>query len=259
MKSILIEEYGFSQTDDFFEDNPVYVDKSGNKLITSKIDMIQCSHLDDTFDPEVYIFCSRHRAQSGKPALLVHSTGNFGEDASFGGDPFKLSISAPSLVRKALQSLYKERESQGLEEFDVTLEVTHHGPTQLKHPMIFIELGSNEKYWNHKEGAWVVTKAIHECLNTPIEGPSVIGFGGTHYASKFNKLVLERDICVGHIAPKYALDNIHPSVVEQMVQRSSSSVEYAVIDWKGTNAAQKEQLFPILESMGLEIVKARDV
>jgi D-aminoacyl-tRNA deacylase len=125
--------------------------------------------------------------------------------------------------------------------------------------MLFIELGSDEKYWDHEEGAWIVAKAIHDCLNTPIEGSSVIGFGGTHYASKFNKLVLERDISIGHIAPKYALDGIRPSVVEQMMEHTSSSVEYAVIDWKGTNATQKEHLFPILRNLGLEIVKARDV
>jgi D-aminoacyl-tRNA deacylase len=259
MKQILIDEYGFESTQEIFENNVIYEDSNGNKLITTREDMIHCSHLSRTFDPEIFIFCSRHRSQSGTPALLVHSTGNFGEDTSYGGNAFSLSISAPSIVRQALLSLEREKQLRNLHEFDVTLEVTHHGPTELTRPVVFIELGSNEDYWNHKEGGRAVVAAITDCLTTSLECSSVIGFGGTHYASKFNKLVLERGVSIGHIAPKYALDNVNESVVRQMIERSSGHVEKAVIDWKGTNASQKELLFTILDELGLDVIKARDV
>jgi D-aminoacyl-tRNA deacylase len=96
-----------------------------------------------------------------------------------------------------------------------------------------------------------------ECIETPFQESSVIGFGGTHYASKFNRLVLERDAVIGHIAPKYALDTIDSKVVSQMVSRTQGRIEKAVIDWKGTNAKQKERLFPMLEKLGIEVIKAR--
>ncbi|MFW9844941.1 MAG: D-aminoacyl-tRNA deacylase, partial [Candidatus Thorarchaeota archaeon] len=212
---------------------------------------------DEHFDAEAFIFCSRHRAESAKPALLVHSTGNLGDDASFGGNPQEVSISAPGLVAVALRRLYKEREERGLEDFDVSLEVTHHGPTSLKTPLVFIELGSTEEYWVHEEGARTVAAAIMECVRAPLVVDSVIGFGGTHYARKFNKLVLEKDYNIGHMAPKYAVNDLTLDVVKQMITRTTGNVMCAIIDWKGLNAENKAHIFPILEEVGLEIVRAK--
>ena len=129
IKSVLIEEYGFLPTGDIFEDNPILSANESSILITTKRDMIFCDHLEDNFDTEVFIFCSRHRAESAKPALLVHSTGNLGNEALFGGNPQELSVSVPSLVSTALKRLHKEQKDRGLDDFDVSLEVTHHGPT----------------------------------------------------------------------------------------------------------------------------------
>jgi D-aminoacyl-tRNA deacylase len=220
--------------------------------------MIFCDHLEDHFKAEVFIFCSRHRAESAKPALLVHSTGNLGKEALFGGNPQEVSISAPSLVSIALLSLYKERQKRDLDEFDVSLEVTHHGPTSLKTPLLFVELGSDERYWVHKEGARAVAASIMECVKEPLGEDSVIGFGGTHYANKFNKLVLEKGYKIGHMAPKYAVNELTPNVVKQMISRTTGKVYAALVDWKGLNAENKAHLFPILEEIGLEIVRDKD-
>lgn len=253
--NVLTEKHGFVETGSAFEGNPTYSD--GNSLlITTNRDMIYCDHLEQHFDSEVFIFCSRHRAQSGKPALLVHSTGNFGEDAQFGGNPRELSVSASSLIKTALLTLQAEREEGGLDEFDVTLEVTHHGPTSMRTPLLFIELGSDEKYWRHEKGATAVAAAVMNCTKAPLKGEASIGFGGTHYASKFNKIVLDKDIAIGHIAPKYALSDITSNVVSQMIERSSSKIRNAIIDWKGTNAEDKARIFPILENLDIEIVRA---
>ncbi|TFG30788.1 hypothetical protein EU527_14020 [Candidatus Thorarchaeota archaeon] len=258
IKDVLIEDYGFSPNGDYFESNPILAYKKSAILITTERDMIYCDHLEANFDAEVFIFCSRHRAESGKPALLVHSTGNLGEDASFGGNPNELSISAPSLVSKALKKLYSEREERNLYDFDVTLEVTHHGPTSMDTPLVFVELGSTEEYWVHKEGARAVSAAILECIYEPLECEAVIGFGGTHYASKFNKLVLEKGYTVGHMAPKYVLNDITPEVIEQMLSRTASKTRKAIVDWKGMNVENKEHVFPLLEEVGLEIVRDKD-
>jgi len=255
IKTVLIEEYGFLPTGDDFEENPILAANESALLITTNRDMIFCDHLEDYFDAEVFIFCSRHRAESAKPALLVHSTGNLGFEALFGGNPQQVSVSAPSLVSVALQRLYHERQERGLDEFDVSLEVTHHGPTSMSTPLVFIELGSNEEYWIHKDGARAVAAAIMECTNEPLGGESVIGFGGTHYASKFNKLVLEKGYKMGHMAPKYAVNKLTLDVVKHMATRTTGSVSKAIVDWKGMNAENKAHIFPILEEAGLEIVR----
>jgi D-aminoacyl-tRNA deacylase len=257
IKTVLIEEYGFLPTGDNFEDNPILACGDSVILITTNRDMIFCDHLEDHFDADAFIFCSRHRAESAKPALLVHSTGNLGEEALFGGNPQEVSVSAPALVSIALQCLYNERDERGLDDFDVSLEVTHHGPTSMNTPLVFVELGSTEEYWVHKDGARAVAAAIMECVETPLGEESVIGFGGTHYASKFNKLVLEKGYNMGHMAPKYAVNDLTMDIVKQMIARTTGKVTCAIVDWKGLNAENKEHLFPILEEIGLEIVRSK--
>ncbi|MFW9800238.1 MAG: D-aminoacyl-tRNA deacylase [Candidatus Thorarchaeota archaeon] len=259
ISSILRDEHSFEETGESFEGSPVYSLGSSALLVTTERDMIFADHLEQHFEAEVFIFCSRHRAQSGRPALLVHSTGNFGNDASFGGAPRKLSVSVASLVSAALSSLHSERARRGLEEFDVTLEVTHHGPTSMNTPLLFVELGSDESFWQHEEGARSVAAAVMECVRAPIESETSIGFGGTHYASKFNKLVLEKNVRVGHIAPKYALEEIDADVIQQMMSRSKEKVSRAIIDWKGTNAENKARIFPLLEECGLDFIRASKV
>ncbi len=257
IKEVLLNEYGFSDSDESFEGNTVYTTNT-SLLITTTRDMIHCDHLENHFDAEVFIFCSRHRAQSGKPSLLVHSTGNLGSDAQFGGIPHQLSVSAPSLVSAALRKLYEERYQRGLNEFDVSLEVTHHGPTSMETPLVFVELGSSEEYWLHEEGARAVSAAVMECVSEPFTGDAVIGFGGTHYANKFNKLVLEKGYNIGHMAPKYALDGLTSEVLQQMITNSTNPITRAVIDWKGTNAGNKAHLFPLLEDAEIEIIRTKN-
>lgn len=258
IKDILLTEYGFTQTEASFEGNPIFSDGENTQLITTNRDMIHCGHLESHFDNEVFIFCSRHRAESGKPALLVHSTGNLGSEALFGGTPHQLSVSAPSLVSVALRRLFEERNKTGLEEFDVSLEVTHHGPTSLRTPLVFVELGSSEKYWTHQGGARAVAAAVIACANEPLSGDAVIGFGGTHYASKFNKLVLEKGYKIGHMAPKYAINNLTSDVLNQMITRSTNPIVSAIIDWKGMNAENKAHVLPMLEDANIEVIRAKN-
>ncbi|MDH4212797.1 MAG: hypothetical protein OEV85_02650 [Candidatus Thorarchaeota archaeon] len=258
IKSVLEKEYGFSLTGETFENNPILSFDDATILITTNRDMIFCDHLEEHFDAEAFIFCSRHRAESARPSLLVHSTGNLGSEALFGGNPYEVSISAPSLVAAALKRLTIERSERNLNDFDVSLEVTHHGPTSMTVPLVFVELGSTEEYWIHKEGAQAVAAAIMDCTREPLPAESAIGFGGMHYASKFNKLVLEKEYKIGHIAPKYSINELTLEIVEQMMTRTTGKVTKAIVDWKGMNAENKEHVFPLLDELNLEIVRDKD-
>jgi D-aminoacyl-tRNA deacylase len=258
IKDVLVNEYGFLRTNESFEGSSTFSLGKDLKLITTTRDMIYCDHIENHFDAEAIIFCSRHRAESGQPALLVHSTGNLGSEALFGGNPQQLSVSAPSLVSAALKKLFEERNKMQLNEFDVSLEVTHHGPTTMNTPLVFVELGSSEAHWTHVEGARAVAAAVMECAAEPLSGTAAIGFGGTHYASKFNKLVLEKNYKIGHLAPKYAINDLTEDVLNQMVSRSANPIKSAIIDWKGMNSENKAHLLPMLEERDIDVIRAKN-
>ncbi|TFG14838.1 hypothetical protein EU537_02550 [Candidatus Thorarchaeota archaeon] len=259
IRKILIEEFGFEETGETFDSNPIWAMNKHTKLVTSARDLILTNHLDKHFEAEAYIFCSRHRSKSGKPALLTHSTGNLGSEARFGGEPSTLSISAASLVSRALKSLNDAQEDNDLAEFDVSMEATHHGPTSMSTPLVFVELGSDETYWKHRGGASAVAKAAVDCSGEPFSKTASIGIGGTHYVSKFNKMVLGGEAIFGHMAPKYALENMTEEVAKQMIGRSLETIESAIIDWKGTKSSQRNNILPLLEKFDIEIIRARDV
>lgn len=259
IKNVLLTEYGFGKTNEEFEENPIFALDDNLLLITTERDLIHTNHLEERFEADAFIFCSRHQSKSGRPSLLVHSTGNLGPEAKYGGDPYRLSVSAASLVRTAFKELYNQRNSRNLEEFDVSLEVTHHGPTRMDTPMLFVELGSDEEYWHHEGGAAAVAAAVMRCAREPIGDSAYLGFGGTHYASMFNKVVLEEGLAMGHMAPKYAMDDLTSEVVKLMAERSAEPVKAAIIDWKGTNSTQRDTLLPMLEEQGLDLLRARDL
>ena len=103
---------------------------------------IQADWLEEKYDYDGFIFLSKHAAESGVLALTCHSTGNFSE-AKFGGNDKQVAIPHPDLQKAYLQKL-KEHQSD-FSDFDITIEATHHGPTALKKPTIFIEIGTTEK------------------------------------------------------------------------------------------------------------------
>ena len=84
----LIEKYGFKQTNETFDGNPIY-SKSPYEIIFSNSDIIFVNNVRRPSD--VYIFASRHRSESEIPCLTVHPTGNFSNDTSYGGRARELS------------------------------------------------------------------------------------------------------------------------------------------------------------------------
>ena len=69
------------------EGNRIYLGLTNSSLI--HLDDLKLAGTDIIFD--YIIIASRHRSQSSRPALLVHTTGNWGNDAEYGGNPRELS------------------------------------------------------------------------------------------------------------------------------------------------------------------------
>ncbi|MHA1270222.1 MAG: D-aminoacyl-tRNA deacylase [Candidatus Helarchaeota archaeon] len=254
----LISNYDFDKTNEKFEDNSIYT-KDQVKLITTNKRLIYSEHL-DILNSDLLIFASRHKSESGKPSLLVHCTGNWNDKAEFGGRPREIAMSSGSTIKIALIELKKQKMELHLDRFDVNLEVTHHGPTQLETPLVFIELGSTPEDWKDANGALAVAHAIMRVAESKDTFRNFIGIGGPHYAQKFSSLVINPnlDFTLSHIIPKYIIDFIDKEMLIKCIRRSKEPVEGFVLDWKGLNSHQRYKLINIIELLRYDYKRIRD-
>ena len=248
----LIEDQGFESTGVKLEGKVVY--QKGPLLLAFFDGMIvRPPPLDTYFNPQAYIFLSRHSAESGIASLTAHTTGNFSSEAKFGGLGKELGRSDPALLKNYLLSLSKRR--RRVKDYEITLEATHHGPTSLLRPVLFVELGSSEKYWGDDAAAEVVGEALVESLTEKrIWDKVAIGFGGTHYPEKFTRMEMEGELAFSFIAPKYVLEHIDENTFGQMLQKTNAPVSSVVLDWKGLGT-QKEKISKLVSQFGLEVIR----
>ncbi|MDG5759109.1 D-aminoacyl-tRNA deacylase [Natronococcus sp. A-GB1] len=179
-------------------------------------------------DPELLVFASRHSGDTG--ALLTgHFTGNFGS-AEFGGEDDALAEACPNALARLLEAF----EVHAPEGYDVGMECTHHGPSDVGCPSLFAELGSDDEQWDDPDGAAAVARAILELRGVDAHRDrQVVGFGGNHYAPRFQRVVEETEWAVGHIAADWALESMgHPETHREVIERAfeASRAELAVLD-----------------------------
>jgi D-aminoacyl-tRNA deacylase len=249
----LIEGQRFMSTGVDFLGRPVY-QKGSFLLVFFEGMTVFPPNLDEFFNPRAYVFLSRHSAESGIASVTAHTPGNFSDDTKFGGRARELGRSDPSLLKNYLISLWKRKER--LTGYEVTMEATHHGPTSLRKPVLFVEVGSSEKYWGDARAAAAVGEALVESLTEgTIWSKTAIGFGGTHYPEKFTKVLVEGDLALSFVAPKYVLEHVDEGMVEQMLQKTMAPVKYALLDWKGLGA-HKDKILGLASRFGLEVVRA---
>ena len=179
-------------------------------------------------DPDLVVFVSRHSGETG-PLLSAHYTGNFGR-AEFGGADRALAPACPNAHHAVLDSL-REYAPDG---YDVAMECTHHGPTSVGAPSMFVEVGSDEAEWRDPAGASAVARAVLDLRGVGPHGDrALVAFGGGHYAPRPTRILAETDWAVGHVAADWSLDDLgdpreHRDVVESMF--AESDAEYAVVD-----------------------------
>lgn len=201
-------------------------------------------------DPDVCIVASRHKSDSKIPVLTTHSPGNF-NTCDFGGKNRELSIAPALYLGKALTLLREEKRKKDLG-YEVGYEVTHHGPTSLHFPIMFVEVGSDEEKWRDKDACDAVAEVIKGLTETePEKTPVAIAFGGGHYCRKFSQI--ER-YAIGHICPKYSLEKVDHDMIEQMIEKTTPKPETAIIEKKGMGK-EKQRILGLLEETMLEVVK----
>ena len=234
------------------------MEKNGDVYHSKNFDLIEIDSpaisadwLDEKYDYDGFVFLSKHAAESGTLALTCHSTGNFNE-AKFGGNQKELAIPYPNLQKKYLQTLWDNRES--FSDFEITIEATHHGPTHLKKPSIFVEVGTTEQQWNDESLCSSVAQLVFETLEKPIDSyPFAICFGGTHYSEKFTKELLFGKYALGTVMPKHALEFLNPVIFEHLITQNNGA-EVALLDWKSLGK-YKQTLIDLLSTTKLEVIK----
>jgi len=272
-KFINSKVYNFEETHFIWHENPVFKLKTSfteNEVFLglTKEPLIFLNDLkleESELNPDYLIFASRHTSKSARPAFLVHTTGNWSRDADFGGDPQNLSKTSALLHKAGFISLTEQEFPPTLTEFSLDIEVTHHGPTILDKPLIFMELGSSKVEWKIDEAGMILTNAIFSTFQKYIEYKEMgdqkvgLGFGGTHYAPNFHRLIRNENIAMSFICPKYYIQELNKGLIEQMVNNTLEKVDYFIIDWKGTNSEDKKHLIPLLEEFNIPIKKTKDI
>ena len=221
-----------------FMDEPIYFD-----------------YLDDRLPSRVteYIVLSRHSSAKKVKSYTVHHTGNFGDDAPYGGKPRSLAVANPIVSHKLLLNLKKLSIEYGVNnEYEVSYEATHHGPTENKKPLCFIEIGSTLDEWRIPRNHEIVGLAVIKFLENPVHECRVVtGIGGRHYPWKHTKYAIENNYCYGHIMAKYALPYLSELTLNMMINNSVPRPEAIVVEKKGTRREHRELIEKYAEKEGI--------
>lgn len=186
------------------------------------------------------VFLSKHSSESGKSVFTVHTTGNWGKLSEFGGDSEQLSKCNPRTLKNLLFGLKEQKTGE------ISLEVTHHGPTGLSLPVAFIEIGSDNIAWNDVKNQKMLINALN-FLKCDSNSLCAIGFGGGHYAPEFNKLVFKKSVAIGHIGPKYA-DFTEKTIIQ--AYKNTLGCKLVYIDKKGLRKEQRDLVIRTCEKEG---------
>ena len=249
----LITKNGFGQESD--EGIETY-SKGDIRLVVLEKLGIYSEPSDVPSDVSTIIFVSKHVSSSGTPALTVHATGNLTKEAKFGGNPEEVSYVDPSIIRRTLRAL-KSGASQANVQIEVTMEATHHGPTNLPMPVCFVEIGSGEKEWTDPILGEIAANAVVAATARVEEtDPVAAGFGGTHYSAKHTRICMDGDYAIGHLVSSHSFDGgVTQLVIDDVFNKTTGSCNTAIVDWKGLHNNDRRRLISSLEAAGREIVR----
>ncbi len=204
--------------------------------------LINAVGLDQRIDADLVIFLSRHSSVNPVPVLTVHVTGNF-RIAALGGSDRTLTRAAPAMMQATLRALAKHCP----EGYRISYEVTHHGPTGLKTPSFFVEIGSTEKEWTDPAAGRAVAEAVLDAV--PIHAVPLVGFGGTHYAVRQTEIALSSRGAFGHIAHTREICGLDDAMVHLMLAESGAVAAY--IDRKSLDRAALDHLSELLDLIAI--------
>ena len=232
--------------------------------------------------PTEIIFPSRHSAASGNPSLTLHPIGTMqvphDSTPQYGG---KAADCPPPNPRIAAWWRELNKVASDLDDFDLSLETTHHGPW-VETPSLFIEIGSTEATWGHEVAATLLAGIIYRGLgldggdglgNWSGNGRVVITLGGGHYAPRGNFLAMHEDVWIGHMLATYALpfekddDGTISGMWENSLRKAIDSTKIAYpdgeivcsMDKKAFKGWQRQAIRDLLEELDVPLLKRSEI
>jgi D-aminoacyl-tRNA deacylase len=212
--------------------------------------LINEDHIDRRTDADLIFFLSRHASERPQPVLTVHVSGNFHE-AALGGKEGSLPPAAPEWMH----ALLRELSLRAPPAYRVSYESTHHGPTELQTPSLFVEIGSTEKEWNDPDAGAAVAMSVLSAR--PVDVIRLIGFGGTHYAQRQTDIAGKSRGAFGHIAPGREVPTLDNRLIREMQQKTRAVAAY--IDRKALASAEIVCLEKKLQETGLILLRESDL
>lgn len=217
-------------------------------------DSVYLENIDKELGADRIIFPTKHQSKSGIHSLSVHVQGNWGSEARFGGKPSQLGIAPAGWLKEGLRLLEEKGSDM---KYDVIQECTHHGP-YLEVPSIFIEIGSSEKEWKNPEAGKAISDTIIKLLEKDIpKYRTAVGIGGLHHTPNFKRIMLESDIAIGHVCPKYMLEEFNREMLLQALEKTVPKADLVLVDWKGLGK-HKQKVLDILDSVDVEWDKRKN-
>jgi len=212
---------------------------------------ISADWIEEKYSYDGFVFLSKHAAESGVLALTCHCTGNFSE-AKFGGNPRQVAIPHPDLQKSYIQNLWILKDN--FSDFQITIEATHHGPTALNKPSLFIEIGTTPKQWTDEKLCYSIAKIVSDVMKQEIKSNHIaICFGGTHYPDKFTEEIIQGKFALGTVIPKHALEFLDDQLFAHIIQRNSMA-KAALLDWGGMGS-YKQKVLDLISTTNLEVIK----
>lgn len=212
--------------------------------------LIFAERIDRKTDADVLFFLSRHASARPTPVLTVHVSGNLFE-AALGGTAGSLPPAAPGWMHALIRELCT-RAPPG---YRVSYESTHHGPTGLQIPSLFVEIGSTEREWNDPAAGEAVAMSVLSAR--PGEVIPLIGFGGTHYAQRQTDIAIKSRGAFGHIAPAREVPRLDSRLVRTMQEQTRAKAAY--IDRKSLAGPDLVRIEGIIRDTGLIILRESDL
>ena len=195
--------------------------------------------------PELVVFACRHVSKSGLPWLGGHFTGIFENGLR------ELSTPSPWGLRSFLHNI----ESNAPQGFKISAEATHHGPTDMKTPSFFAEIGSSEPQWRDVSAGDAVARSIMAIKSK--EFPVFLGFGGGHYVQRQTELMFGAEIAFGHLFSSYQTAALDEGLVEDARRKSKAS--FAYIDRKSLRSLERKRIEGILDELDLPLLRTKEI
>lgn len=230
--------------------------KLGQEVKIIEENTIHAENIDKEVDGDFIIFATKHQSKVPNKTLSVHAPGNF-KNADYGGQQNKICKASPVFM-KLLFNILNDENEKAKTDYKVTLEATHHGPL-IDKPCCFIEIGSQEEQWKDEEAGKIIATTIKRAINMMFlkeKVEPIIAIGGPHYCPTFNKVQLNTNFAVGHVAAEYSLP-LTEEMLDEFINKTVEPVKKAILDWKGCGKSeQKAETIKVLEEKGIEVLRS---